>query len=449
MLKNSDSDFSLFFSNTFSDLAFNMSTTHESVGTLCKRCEQEVSVVYSRNDAFCRGCFVRFIRGKQRKQMSDDRFKVKFSEKATQTRVVFDFRLDEYDSLVLFDILIEWLKEQRSMGPRSRVGFLLEVVIIDSSRLSKAKDVIEKLKVKYSAELLVALSVSFVVINPDAFCSANSDMINLTQDGGVKITINGGSQSTYWKLLDQVDDQSTREDLRSLIHEELLRRFAKDSIIVKSDSMATLAINILSLTIQGRGSEIATTLTDGPSLFHPLRDVLHSELRVYAQLESLDTILPVVKREVVKPEAKSAKCKTIHELVSEYFQSIELEYPEVISTVEKIGSKLSSPCGDEKHLCPVCNKPMHDDAKQWLEQITVAGFAPVETEEDLLNLERYNASVSASQKTHASQKEGIDSRLCYGCLVTLGASGTTSLNWPRQSSVSEILDEFILTDTED
>lgn len=381
--------------------------------------------------------------------MVDDRFKVKFNENATQTPVMFDFRLDDHDSLVLFDILVELLKEQKGMGPRARVGFLLNVVIIDNSEVTKAKTIVEMLKTKYDAATLKELSVKFQIINPGAFCSNQMDVINLTENYGVDVISNKGGPLSYWELLEQVHDYSTREYLANSIHDELLRQVTKGHIIIEADSMTTLAINILSLAIEGRGNEIANVLTDTEMLFHPLRDVLHSELRVYAQLESLDEMLPPAKREVVKPEAKSAKNKTVHELVSEYFQTIELEYPEVVSTVEKIGSKLNSPSGLEGQVCPVCNKSIQDDAKQWLEQITVKGFAPMESEEDLANLERYKTFIGLNEDTEPATEKGYVSKLCYGCLVTLGASGVSQINWPKQQTDAEILEEYILTDSED
>lgn len=425
-----------------------MSTNHSSVGQLCKRCNKEPSVVFTRNDPFCRGCFVRFIRGKQRKQMTDDRFKVKFNINDEQTPVVFDFMLEDHSSLVLFDILVELLKEQQTMGPRARVGFLLNTVIIDNAETSHAQDVVSQLKGKYGKETLQKLGVRFTIINPDSYCQGNQmNTVNLRQHYNVDI-IKSDSSLDYQSLISQVSDQSTREDLVYSIRDDLLARYAQDgTIVIKSDSMTNLAIDILSLTIQGKGNEVATVLTDTETLFHPLRDVLHSELRVYCQLEGLDQILPEHKRQLVKPESKSTKNKTVHELVSEYFQTIELEYPEVVSTVEKIGSKLNSPEGTGEK-CPVCNKNIQDDAKQWLEQITVNGFAAVESEEDRANLERYNEAMQAQGKLETAPI-GEPSKLCYGCLVTLNASGMSSIQWPKRQTDAEILDEYILTDSED
>ncbi|GMM28204.1 Ncs2 protein [Martiniozyma asiatica (nom. inval.)] len=436
-----------------------MSTTHKSIGTPCKRCSKEPTVVFSRNDNFCHYCFVRFIRGKQRRQMMDDRFKVKFNPNIIQTPVAFDFKLDDYSSIVLFDILIDLLTEQSNMGPKARVGFLLTVCIVkDSPYGSEPLELIEKLETKYGKELLNRLNIKFSIINPNNY-SLNRQIESIHLNSNYNTVISSTESDctlSFKELISQTKDKSTREDLENIIHSQMIQRYLLSNNIttlLDSSSMTSLSVKILSTTIKGRGSEVASVVSDGQltykgfayDIIHPLREVLHSELRVYAEQEGIDLMLIEDARAIVKPEAKSAKNKTVDELVSEYFQTIEIEYPEVVSTVEKIGGKLDGlKC--EKSECPVCGKEVHDDAKQWLEQITVKGHAPVIEEEDKANFQRW---ANFNLENLSSDLEGSLIKLCYGCLVTLGAGETTTLKWPKRMSKQDILDEYILTDNEE
>ena len=47
---------------------------------ICQKCKTENAVVHARVEKLCSNCYIRFIRGKLRKQMHDERYKVKFEE---------------------------------------------------------------------------------------------------------------------------------------------------------------------------------------------------------------------------------------------------------------------------------------------------------------------------------------------------------------------------------
>lgn len=183
-------------------------------------------------------------------------------------------------------------------------------------------------------------------------------------------TYSHSTSSTYSfnSLLSQIQDKSTKEDLADIIQHELFLRASlqtNSSVILLPFSMTTLAVDVIADTVRGRGTEIPDKLEDGKYTVHnteleiinPLRDVLTSEINVYASISNLTQFVPTSETTF-----KSAKNKTVDELVTEYFESIELDYPEVISTVVKIGSKLSNPIKQASFTtCKICSNPIYHD----------------------------------------------------------------------------------------
>lgn len=427
------------------------------LGDVCKRCKKEVTTVESRKDVFCSNCFIRFIRGKQRKQMQDEKFKVKFNDKINRPKILFDMRND-HQSYVLLDILISMLQEQLLQGPRALRGFDLIIAIV-TDKLPIID--ISKIEEFYTKEELQRLGIQFVEIDCNDYVKMNKFenlRLDLPNFQTYILPDNSNKLNSYQELLDlQISDNSTREDLANIIHDDLVFQTANDlhcKIMIKSDSMTQIAINILSDTIRGRGSEIPLKTQDifikDFEIIHPLRDVLNSEIKIYSNLLLLNDLSPNLKLSTSTSDI-STKNKTVGEMVSEYFASLEVEYPETVSTVVKIGAKLSSSNNNKlNEHCEICKVPIYNDPKLWLEQITVPGSVPPQSEEEFANLQRYLDSVGEDKSQNEIDSENTKhAKLCYGCMVTLGVSNVSDFVWPCRPTKEEILSEYILeTDDE-
>lgn len=425
------------------------------LGEICKRCKKEPTVLVSRKDTFCANCFVRFIRGKQRKQMQDDKFKVKFNDNYVRPRILLDMQND-HQSYVLLDILISMLTEQLSQGPKAIRGFdLIVFVIVD--KLSQYFVDIEKIREFYGAIELERLGIQFLDIDIDTFVTNNA-IENLKLDLQHFQTFllsdnTNGRVNSYKSLLSQISDKSTKEDICQIIHKDMIIQAAKDSncsIVIESHSMTSLAVDILSDTIRGRGSEIPHELQDKYigtfDVIHPLRDVLNSEIKMYARTCSLEDLSPILKIESSASDI-STKNKSVKNMVTEYFQTLEVEYPEVVSTVVKIGAKLANPSNQVTDRCEICKVPIYHDPKQWLEQITVDGYVKPQTEEEESNLQRYLESLGLKDDEVDNADEHTQQvNLCYGCMVTLGVSDVKHFQWPHRPTREEILAEYIIDD---
>ncbi|OWB74834.1 hypothetical protein B5S31_g4661 [[Candida] boidinii] len=465
------------------------------IGTPCKRCKLEPTVVESRNDNFCKQCFIRFIRGKQRKHMNDEKFRAKYGKDPAEIdsrtpKVILSLSIGK-SSLVLLDVVFSLLLEQSKMA-RSHIGFKLTIVIIDDSDLftidssnnSKEEDkltpikYIELIKNFYGLEFFKNLNINFKIINSNDFTLSSSNLqkeIKINKDYEAIINNNTDNNNIMNSndLINQFNHLSTKEDFSQIIMRELILRTAINlncNVVLFGHSMTKLAVDVLSLTVRGRGSEINSQLNDGIVKFcdtdieiiHPLRDVLETEINSYCEQADLNKLL-LINNEIEKIKIKkSSKNKTISEMSKEYFQDVEITYPEVISTVVKIGSKLTIPKIDEESFnatqidgsvknCIVCYQPIYVNIKNWLEQITVLDSAPVITEEDKENLQNYiNSSISNINSTDSISVNSIKESVCYGCLVDLGEKSNTSFTWPvRRPTKEEILKEFVLTDDED
>ncbi|ODV87494.1 hypothetical protein CANARDRAFT_194401 [[Candida] arabinofermentans NRRL YB-2248] len=283
--------------------------------------------------------------------MQDERFKVKYGNDIEKIRasiptVLLPLSMGK-SSLVLLDIIISQLQEQSS-ATRAHLGFKLIVLCVDEEGLvenvQNIVGLVKQLKESYGVELLKQLNISFKVLDPNSFINKNSlKEIHLGQEFEAHLVEPINNNMKLSDILLQCPNKSTREDFLGNIRTELIYRAAikEDcSVILFGHSMTKLADDILALTARGRGSEISKKLTDGDITFmdntihviHPLRDVLQTEINAYAILcdlvrfEAANTVESVLK--------KSAKNKTINELIREYFATVEVDYPEVISTVD-------------------------------------------------------------------------------------------------------------------
>ncbi|KAG0686703.1 cytoplasmic tRNA 2-thiolation protein 2 [Pichia californica] len=442
------------------------------LGDTCKRCKKEPTTIESRKDEFCSNCFIRFIRGKQRKQMQDEKFKVKFSNNIKRPKILFDMQND-HQSYVLLDILISMLEEQLTQGPKALRGFDLIISIInDTYHIININKIIEF----YTLSKIERLGIQFKNIDCEDYIKNNKfqhlklDLPNfqtfIISDNNENLNSNSNIKS-YQNLLDQISDNSTKEDLINIIHDDIILQTAKDfncTILIKPDSMTQIAINILSDTIRGRGSEIPLKTQDiiinntnnsnnNFEIIHPLRDILNSEIKIYSNIRLLNNLSPILN-EINLSSDKSNRNKSVGEMVSEYFKSLEIEYPETVSTVVKIGAKLSNfSSNNENEYCEICKVSIYHDPKQWLEQITVPGCVKPQSEEEFSNLKRYLDSINDDDHDHDEKIVDLSSqpqvKLCYGCMVTLGVSNVTDFDWPKRPTKEEILSEYILDDQED
>ncbi|AEY95789.1 FACR271Cp [Eremothecium gossypii FDAG1] len=459
----------------------------------CKRCTTSEGCLVSRNETFCGECFSRFVLLKFRKQMMMDEycqqvFKVLYADKHRtaveadeqnkRSVVLVPLSLGS-SSLAMLDLLNQTLSEQRAA--HNRTGFQVKVVLCG---FSADMDELKRLAESLQTERLAMNSdcIKFYLLDLDrSFSTCEIHKLLLANDNHGSRKITTRENATLSSILDQFSRRSSRDDMLWFARQHLIKKFASQhqvKVIMWGHSVTRLADEVMSLVIKGRGAQIAATLdstgmdVEYGALFknlYPLRDVLISEIDAYCSLSKLQRYIYnyslqgslFIKSQDEAAQANRAvpmaKNMTINELTRQYFDAVEKDYSNVISTIVRTASKLDYPIsnGTEVIHCSICNNRVYVDPSKWLKSITVNNCHPPASDEDMSMLQMWESSSKGKETLARNQARSniwstaAEAPLCYGCVVTLNETKDRELNWPsREHDVSQVLAEFTLTDEE-
>ncbi|AQZ13902.1 NCS2 (YNL119W) [Zygosaccharomyces parabailii] len=456
--------------------------------TLCKRCGTHAQI-YSRKEHFCQQCFCTFVSSKQRKQMMSDAYfqnifkvmhqdKVRTEEQAAAenatSRVLVPLSLGS-SSLTMLDILNDTLKEQK-LTQRGKTGFHIDVLIcFKGPELNELKKQVHKLStIRYKEN---QSSIKYHYVDLESFYNEPEFQLLVLNRKYLCSSIDG-SKSNIKSLLEQCPNSTSREDLLTFVTRHLVKRYAfqnNHKAILWGHSMTKLADETMSMVVKGRGEHISSLIDSSQPDFdyggkfrhlYPLKDVLLSEVDAYCYSSGLDKFLVnytpqdtllLTKHGETKSIGKLIKNMTINEMVRKYFDDIENDYSNVISTVVRTADKLAEPKKIEpQEKCSLCKGNIHTFGPNWLRSITVEEGYPVKTEEEKELYRKWCDSDLRSQRDEAlASADSIKSRgnpvpLCYGCIITLGGVKNKCVTWPRDrdSELNKTLKEFELRDEE-
>lgn len=176
------------------------------------------------------------------------------------------------------------------------------------------------------------------------------------------------------QLLSSLPSATSRVDISNILRSRLLVGFAKENncnAVVYGDSATRLAEKILSETAKGRGNSLPWQIADTSSshdikVMYPMRDLLRKEIMDYAQTvsEPLTPLISLPKSLV--PAPVSSKTTTIDDLMSQYFTSVEQNYPSIVTNVVRTASKLTfQPTTSTSQSCCVCGFPFVRESDPW------------------------------------------------------------------------------------
>ncbi|GMM34424.1 Ncs2 protein [Saccharomycopsis crataegensis] len=426
----------------------------------CQRCE-EPAVLTSRKQPFCKDCFIKFIRGKQRKVVQSLNIKDKIVD--VLVPISFDLSNTSYvsfnNAIVLLDILINFSKSLYKSYFKITMLFL---VTAESS--ANIKSFYTTLKERYQFT-----NIDIKILDLMAFIRNNESLYNINVHNNRATSFPSVHKfESFEDYISSITNTSTREDLLFNIHWTVIKIFAylhNFPTVLYSNSMGNIATKILSNIVKGKGIEISQILEESQTLeiaddekkqfsfqaFYPLKDVLNTEIFQYIKLLNLTDLLPSdLQRqyEIINDEETGSnnkilnvKTATLNQLINEYFNDLEKNgYSTIVSTVVSTGSKLAIPKGELKE-CPLCGFKMPGGASKWLDHITVN--SPCEDGE---------SPSPSSSENHNPQLSGNPLDICYGCLVSFDTAGE-KFSWPIAEPVSmsekEILNEYIISDDDD
>lgn len=399
----------------------------------CQKCEKQADLC-NRKENMCHDCFNRFMRGKLRKCLRSDTYKV--NSKHGMHRVMLAFNGN--NSLSSLDMIQDLLHEQYlNFG---KTGF--EVLVVNIDEGNEVAAVFEKLKLHYKSN---PVEINYKIIKLEQYLTGKN-LIRISIDKKFNILVKPEQNYTMSEILQLIPNKSSVEDFKQILYLELLLQEAKHEgcgTIMYNNSMNQLSSLVLSTLIKGRGSnlhiDINDTIIEGIQIMNPLRELFEVELRYYNKLNEL---LPFE----TQPQelSKINKNLTINQITTRYLNQVESNgYASTIPTVLKISEKLIEP--SKFHpvgSCKICNQTIYQNPKQWLNKITINDAAPLLEDSERDYLAQYLQSYVADVEYDVS-----DLNVCYGCMVSM--QGAQSIVWPSEDVQKQaILDEYIL-DSED
>ena len=271
-------------------------------------------------------------------------------------------------SIALLHVLSAQLKVQREKT--GRTGFRLRVVhVVDDWEgdgvLSNAQAAMAALQERWAEHEYDILPLSTVMKLDE---TRGLLPASLGQEDA------GGSQQTpsdaLLSLLLAAPSVTSRADLHALLLRKLLLHNATSSAtpssaVLWAHSTTRLASLTLSETAKGRGSTLpyllpSTTATEssfGVPFYYPMQDLLAKEISAFCSFQqpSLD---PLILTRDMKP-AVSTKNMTIDDLVRQYFEGVEKEFPSIVANVVKTTGKLQGRSLKEvEQTCELCDLPL-------------------------------------------------------------------------------------------
>ncbi|KAJ4299751.1 Cytoplasmic tRNA 2-thiolation protein 2 [Kalmusia sp. IMI 367209] len=330
----------------------------DSADQPCRRCKDHTALLVVRKDPLCRDCFIRYVHTKVIKRM--ELFRVRNAAPDHQRKLLLALSFG-VSSVTLLHILDHYLKTQTSKT--GRTGFALSVVIIETTSYN---DPLSSHHLAASAqEAYPGYDFASLPLH-DVFrlVPANDRLAGLVPVPTAEDQ--SSPEEKLARLLDSLTSATARADVVSTLSTRLVVEYAKSTGcegILWGDSTTKLAEKTLAETAKGRGFSLPWHVADGESPFgvtfnYPLRDLLKKELASYVDI--VGGSLPSLVRESAPTQASmSSKNTTIDDLMKQYFESVEENFPSIVSNVVRTTGKLeATPSSAGTPRCDLCSMPV-------------------------------------------------------------------------------------------
>lgn len=178
--------------------------------------------------------------------------------------------------------------------------------------------------------------------------------------------LEGSGTEKLQKFIGSMPSATSKADIvATLLHRLLVEVAKKNSCegILFGESTTRLAEKTLTETAKGRGFSLPWQVSDGMSpygiAFHyPMRELLKKELVTYTSLTTPPLNDLVIFQAPSTHVSASSKSTTIDDLMAQYFQSVEENYPSIVANVVRTSSKLKALSEDDKEPCGFCGLPV-------------------------------------------------------------------------------------------
>ncbi|KAE8444866.1 cytoplasmic tRNA 2-thiolation protein 2 [Mollisiaceae sp. DMI_Dod_QoI] len=170
------------------------------------------------------------------------------------------------------------------------------------------------------------------------------------------------------KMIGSMPSPTSRTDIITTLFTRLLVDVAKKNAceaILFGESTTRLAEKTLTETAKGRGFSLPWQVSDGMSTYgvgfnYPLRDLLKKELVAFSSLTTPPLTDFIIQQESHSNVSASSKDTTIDDLMAQYFESVEKDYPSIVANVVRTSTKLQPVAVDETSDCGLCGLPVEE-----------------------------------------------------------------------------------------
>lgn len=351
-----------------------------------------------------RDCFTKYVHTKIIKRMES--FRVRHSTVGKQRKLLLPLSFG-VSSITLLHILSHHLQTQT--GRTGRTGFALHVLFVDTSAVEVScpdSGRLELVRERYPQHTYSVAQLA------DIFVGENS-MSGLEDQLGISPTTNGEvptpPQEKLEDLIASLPSATSRSDVITILRTRLIVHDAQElgcEAILWGDSTTRLAERTLAETAKGRGFSLAWQVSDGDtphgvSFHYPVRNLLKKELVTHADMVS-PPLTPLIAGSGPTEASVSSKNTTIDDLMKQYFESVEENYPSIVANVVRTSSKLKAPTVRETDtVCEMCRMPVTDGA------FGIHGWGGDQVEAPL------------------ASEDGATARLCYGCTRSVPLPGVS------------------------
>lgn len=304
-------------------------------------------------------CFALYVHTKVIKRLES--FRVNFAASLDQQRKILLPLSHGVSSTTLLHILDLHLKTQKRKT--NRTGFAIVVLHIDEGfQSSDLASRLDQVQLQYPDHEYTSLPLHdvFRLLPEDAY------LHGLVQESHSQTDVT--PQAQFTSIITSLTSATARADVLSTLRTRLIVEYAKQAScesILWGDSTTRLAEKTLSETAKGRGFSLPWQVSDGKSplglnFHYPLRDVLKKELISYVDLADSSLSSLVLEPSTGATQASmSSKNTTIDDLMKQYFESVEENFPSIVSNVVRTTGKLEMPAGATSDpSCSLCGMPV-------------------------------------------------------------------------------------------
>lgn len=273
-------------------------------------------------------------------------------------------------SVSLLHVLDQYLQSQIERTGRAK--YTLHVLIIDDNFPSRAETfdaLLPNLRQRFPLHTYSVIPIEEIFDYGD---------VNLAEFIGSFKNLRE-SQSTsrrdvLYSFLSSLPSASSRSDISSIMRGRLIASFAERqqcSGVIYGDSTTRLAQKTIAETAKGRGGFLPWLTTDsitpsGLRVIYPMREILKKEVAMYAETVEPPLDSSFILKESTGHGKPTSKNATIDDLMSQYFDSVEENYPSIVANVVRTsGRLLPLPLLKDAESCCICRLPIEKSQQVW------------------------------------------------------------------------------------